>query len=215
MEAYFSRCKVLLTGIDAEYKESTMKKPPEKLISEYFSEGQKILSNLSILEVAGLALAIEKVRLSGSTVYLAGNGGSASTASHFATDIGIGSQMRANPVKVISLCDNAAVITAISNDIGYYAVFEQQLRLLAKPGDLLIVISASGNSQNLVNVVLAAHELGISTYSMTGFDGGKLKELTLGKNVHVESNVGAYGLVEDAHLAICHVVTECVREQKE
>ena len=191
-----------------------MNKISEKLISEYFADGQKILSRISLIEVVALASAIEKVRVSGSTVYIAGNGGSASTASHFATDIGIGSQMRANPVKVVSLCDNSAVMTAISNDIGFSAVFEQQLRLLAQPGDLLIVISASGNSQNLTNVVLAAIDLGISTYSMTGFDGGKLKEMTQGANVHVESIHGAYGLVEDAHLAICHVVTECVRAQR-
>ena len=191
-----------------------MNKMFEKLIAEYFTDGQKILSKISPLEVAALAEAIEKVRNSGSTVYIAGNGGSASTASHFATDIGIGSQMRSNPVRVISLCDNSAVMTAISNDIGYSAVFEQQLRLLAQPGDLLIVISASGNSQNLINIVLAAIDLGISTYSMTGFDGGKLKEMTQGANVHVESIHGAYGLVEDAHLAICHVVTECVRAQR-
>ena len=190
-----------------------MNKLSEKVIADYFADGQKILSKVSSLEVAALASAIEKVRVSGSTVYIAGNGGSASTASHFATDIGIGSQMRANPVKVISLCDNSAVMTAISNDIGYSAVFEQQLRLLAQPGDLLIVISASGNSQNLVNAVMAAHDLGITTYSLTGFDGGKLKEMTQGANVHVESIHGAYGLVEDAHLAICHVVTECVRAQ--
>jgi D-sedoheptulose 7-phosphate isomerase len=104
-------------------------------------------------------------------------------------------------------------MTAISNDLGYSAVFEQQLRLLAQPGDLLIVISASGNSQNLINTVLAANESGISTYSMTGFDGGKLKEMTQGANVHVESTHGAYGLVEDAHLAICHVITECIRAE--
>ena len=188
-----------------------MNKSPEKLIADYFADGQKILSKVSPLEVAALASAIEKVRVSGSTVYIAGNGGSASTASHFATDIGIGSQMRSNPVRVISLCDNSAVMTAISNDIGYSAVFEKQLRLLAQPGDLLIVISASGNSQNLVDVVTAAYDLGVTTYSMTGFDGGKLKEMTQGANVHVESMHGAYGLVEDAHLAICHVVTECVR----
>jgi len=191
-----------------------MNKISEKLIDEYFAEGQKILSKISALEVAALASAIEKVRVSGSTVYIAGNGGSASTASHFATDIGIGSLMRSNPVKVISLCENSAVMTAISNDIGYSAVFEQQLRLWAQPGDLLIVISASGNSQNLVKVVMAANDLGITTYSMTGFDGGKLKEMTQGANVHVESIHGAYGLVEDAHLAICHVVTECVRAQR-
>jgi D-sedoheptulose 7-phosphate isomerase len=182
-----------------------------KLIEEYFVEGQKILSRISLPEVAALASAIEKVRISGFTVYIAGNGGSASTASHFATDIGIGSLMRSKPVKAISLCDNSAVMTAISNDIGYSAVIEQQLRLCAEPGDLLIVISASGNSQNLVNAVLAAIDLGMTTYSLTGFDGGKLKEMTQGTNVHVETIQGAYGLVEDAHLAICHVVTECVR----
>jgi D-sedoheptulose 7-phosphate isomerase len=190
-----------------------MNKSSEKLIADYFADGQKILSRISPQEVAALSSAIEKVRVSRSTVYIAGNGGSASTASHFATDIGIGSQMRANPVRVISLCDNSAVMTAISNDIGYSAVFEQQLRLLAQPGDLLIVISASGNSQNLLDLVLVANNLGVTTYSITGFDGGKLKEMTQGANVHVESKQGAYGLVEDAHLAICHVVTECVRAQ--
>ena len=190
-----------------------MNKISQQFIEEYFTEGQKILSRISSLEVMALVSAIEKVRLSSSVVYIAGNGGSASTASHFATDIGIGSLKRSNPVRVVSLCDNSAAVTAISNDIGYAAVFEEQLRLLARPGDLLIVISASGNSQSLVNVVNAACDLGVTTYSMTGFDGGKLKEMTQGTNVHVESIHGAYGLVEDAHLAICHVVTECVRAQ--
>jgi len=85
------------------------------------------------------------------------------------------------------------------------------LLLLGQPGDLLIVISASGNSQNLINAVSAASELGVVVYSLTGFDGGKLKKITSGKNVHVQSKKGAYGLVEDAHLAICHVITECIR----
>jgi D-sedoheptulose 7-phosphate isomerase len=190
-----------------------MNKISQQFIEEYFTEGQKILSRISSLEIMALVSAIEKVRLSSSVVYIAGNGGSASTASHFATDIGIGSLKRSNPVRVVSLCDNSAAVTAISNDIEYAAVFEEQLRLLARPGDLLIVISASGNSQSLVNVVNAACDLGVTTYSMTGFDGGKLKEMTQGTNVHVESIHGAYGLVEDAHLAICHVVTECVRAQ--
>jgi D-sedoheptulose 7-phosphate isomerase len=186
----------------------------QSFIATYIADLNKAMTSLNILEIKSLAEALIATNENNGTVFIAGNGGSASTASHFATDIGIGSQMRANPVKVISLCDNSAVITAISNDIGYSAVFEQQLRLLAQPGDLLIVISASGNSQNLINVVLAANDLGITTYSLTGFDGGKLKEMTQGANVHVESIHGAYGLVEDAHLAICHVVTECVRAQR-
>ena len=192
-----------------------MEKPDmEKLLStiaDYFSAGQKILSQISGDEVAKLAGAIEKVRLAGGDVYIAGNGGSAATASHFATDIGIGSINRANPVRVVSLCDNSAAMTAISNDLDYSAVFEQQLKLLGKSGDLLVVISASGNSENLVKAVKMAKTIGMNSYSLTGFDGGKLKQITSGQNVHVATPKGAYGLVEDAHLAICHVITECIR----
>jgi len=203
------------SGVKAFEGKGIMMSNPEGLIADYFNEGKKILSSISVSEVTALSAAIEKVRVGGFSVFIAGNGGSASTASHFATDIGVGSLNRSNPVRVISLCDNSAVLTAIANDTDYKFVFEQQIRLLAVPGDLLIVISASGNSENLINAVLAANDLGIPSFSITGFDGGKLKEMTQGSNVHVESNYGAYGLVEDAHLAICHVVTECVREHRQ
>lgn len=186
----------------------------EGTISRYFLAGQKILSQISVVEVRKLAGAIERVRLAGGFVYVAGNGGSASTASHFATDIGIGSLNRANPVRSVSLCDNSAAITAIANDMDYSYIFEQQLKLLGKPGDLLVVISASGNSNNLLKAVGVASELRMESYSLTGFDGGKLKQLTFGRNIHVETPKGAYGLVEDAQLAICHVITECIRSVK-
>jgi D-sedoheptulose 7-phosphate isomerase len=180
-------------------------------ISEYFLAGGKLLTQIPNKEVMKLAIAINQARKTESTVYIAGNGGSASTASHFATDIGIGSLNRANPVRSVSLCDNTAAITAIANDMDYSSIFAQQLKLLGKQGDLLIVISASGNSDNLLKAVEVASELGMESHSLTGFDGGKLKQLTLGRNIHVETPKGAYGLVEDAHLAICHVVTECLR----
>jgi D-sedoheptulose 7-phosphate isomerase len=180
-------------------------------ISEYFLAGGKLLTQIPNKEVMKLAIAINQARKTESTVYIAGNGGSASTASHFATDIGIGSLNRANPVRSLSLCDNTAAITAIANDMDYSSIFAQQLKLLGKQGDLLIVISASGNSDNLLKAVEVASELGMESYSLTGFDGGKLKQLTLGRNIHVETPKGAYGLVEDAHLAICHVITECIR----
>jgi D-sedoheptulose 7-phosphate isomerase len=183
-------------------------------ISEYFSSGGKLLTQIPNEEVMALAIAINQARKTGGTVYIAGNGGSASTASHFATDIGIGSLNRANPVRSIGLCDNSSAITAIANDMDYSYIFAQQLKLLGKPGDLLIVISASGNSDNLLKAVEVASELGMESYSLTGFDGGKLKQLTLGRNIHVETPKGAYGLVEDAHLAICHVITECIRSVK-
>ena len=180
-------------------------------ISEYFSAGGKLLTQIPNEEVMVLAIAINQARKTGGTVYIAGNGGSASTASHFATDIGIGSLNRANPVRSLSLCDNTAAITAIANDMDYSFIFAQQLKLLGKQGDLLIVISASGNSDNLIKAVEVASGVGMESHSLTGFDGGKLKQLTLGRNIHVETPKGAYGLVEDAHLAICHVITECIR----
>ena len=180
-------------------------------ISEYFLTGRKLLAQIPNEEVMKLAIAINQARKTESTVYIAGNGGSASTASHFATDIGIGSLNRANPVRSVSLCDNTAAITAIANDMDYSSIFAQQLKLLGNQGDLLIVISASGNSDNLLKAVEVASELGMESHSLTGFDGGKLKQLTLGRNIHVETPKGAYGLVEDAHLAICHVITECIR----
>lgn len=180
-------------------------------ISEYFATGGKLLTQIQNEEVMKLAIAINQARKTESTVYIAGNGGSASTASHFATDIGIGSLNRANPVRSVSLCDNTTAITAIANDMDYSSIFAQQLKLLGKQGDLLIVISASGNSDNLIKAVEIASELGLESHSLTGFDGGKLKQLTLGQNIHVETPKGAYGLVEDAHLAICHVITECIR----
>jgi D-sedoheptulose 7-phosphate isomerase len=180
-------------------------------IKEYFSQESILLSKLEVSEIVRLLDAIETVRRSKGTVYLIGNGGSASTASHFATDIGVGSIRRANPVKVLSLCDNASILTALANDLGYDSIFEQQLQLLASQNDLLIVFSASGNSVNLLRAVNIASEIGLPVFSITGFNGGKLRELTLGSNIHVQTPEGAYGMVEDIHLAICHVITECIR----
>ena len=126
----------------------------KKLIDQYISNSLNILASISSSEVASLVDAIQAVRLSKNTVYIAGNGGSASTASHFATDIGIGSLRRNNPVRAVSLCENSSVITALSNDVSFEFAFANQLLLLARPGDLLVVISASGNSQNLINLFL-------------------------------------------------------------
>ena len=186
----------------------------ELLIENYFISAKNIYSNIDIEEVNRLVNAINDARVNNRTLFIIGNGGSASTATHFATDIGVGSLKRVNPVRAVSLCDNSAAITAISNDINYSSIFGQQLKLLGKQGDLLLVISASGNSENLIKANEVAKEIGVETYSLTGFDGGKLKELTLGRNIHIESPKCSYGLVEDAHLAICHVITECIRSIK-
>ena len=123
-----------------------MNKVSEKLITDYFAEGQKILSKISPQEVAALASAIEKVRVLGSTVYIAGNGGSASTASHFVNDLTIITKRRGVHVKAFSLVDSIATITAIGNDESFEDIYKTQLLNRLGEKDLVFSISASGNS---------------------------------------------------------------------
>jgi len=180
-------------------------------IKSYLDAARNIHNRLNIDEIEKLVIALKMARNAGTTVFIVGNGGSAATASHFATDLGIGTLKVCKPIRAISLTDNMAVTTAISNDLKYECVFQQQLDLLGRKGDLLILISASGNSKNLISAVKSSQRIGMTSFSLTGFDGGELKQLTCEANIHVPSQLGEYGLVEDAHLAICHMVTECIR----
>jgi D-sedoheptulose 7-phosphate isomerase len=142
----------------------------------------------------------------GSHIIFIGNGGSASTASHFAIDIGIGTKGGDNPFRAISLTDNNAILTGLANDFGYDQVFVRQLRVSMRPGDVLFAISASGNSPNLLEAVAFANSLGNHTIGLTGFDGGKLREIC-STSLHVPTAKGDYGLVEDMHLVINHIMT--------
>ena len=117
---------------------------------EYLSSLMAQLDRQSIAKFADLLL---DSRESGSTTFFLGNGGSASTATHFVNDISLGSRQFEKPFRAISLCDNQAVITAIANDDGYENIFLQQLQTLAKAGDTIVCISASGNSKNLIKAI--------------------------------------------------------------
>jgi len=137
------------------------------------------------------------------TVYTCGNGGSASTASHLAQDLAKGTLIRGSPhpIRALCLCDSIPNLTAWANDEGYERVFSEPLRLIGQPGDLLIAISGSGNSPNVLQAVEAAHELGMETWGVTGFDGGKL--MRLARHVlHVPCM--DMGTVEAAHGVIFH-----------
>ena len=182
-----------------------------KTLEGYFQSLVSSIEELDIELISSFSEIIHTKRISGHNVFIAGNGGSASTASHFAADIGIGGLNRTKPVKALSLCDNSAVITASANDNGYDSIFKDQLITLSNPGDLFIVITASGNSMNLIRAIEACKSLGIEVFSLTGFDGGKVKELTTERNIHIQTPVGSYGIVEDLHLSICHMITECLR----
>jgi D-sedoheptulose 7-phosphate isomerase len=180
--------------------------------NNYRMISSKYISELQFHEFEALVSLLLKVREDGAQVLIAGNGGSATTASHFATDLSVGTlKLGKLPLRAISLTDNLSLITAVANDLDYKLVFEQQIAVLGKPGDLLVLISASGNSENLIQALNLAVRKKMNIFTLTGFDGGKLKELSIGNNIHVQSMLGEYGLVEDLHLSICHMATECIR----
>ncbi len=149
---------------------------------------------------------IEDCDKKGATIYIIGNGGSAATASHMQNDLGVGLKTRGIlNLNIISLCDNLSVITALANDIGYENVFYSQLNDQIKKDDLLIAISCSGTSPNIIKAVEYAREIGVTILGMTGFDGGQLKELS-DINYHVQTERGEYGIVEDLHMILDHML---------
>ena len=150
---------------------------------------------------------------SNNRVWTAGNGGSAATASHFATDLSRCNNSTGQPVKAISLCDNSSLLSAIGNDFGFEFIFSHQLSKLAATGDLLVILSASGNSNNLLKAIEWAKLNGVSTLSLTGFDGGEAKILA-DTSLHVPTTIGDYGVAEDAHSMLCHFLSSQFRSNQ-
>lgn len=146
-------------------------------------------------------------RLRGSTIFLAGNGGSASTVNHYAIDWVLGTEADNPPFRVLSLSESVASLSATGNDKAFELVFARPLRRLGEQGDVLVVVSASGNSPNLLAAVDVAREKGVRVVSVTGFDGGKLKDLA-DVSVHIPTALGDYGVTEDLHLSLGHILKE-------
>jgi len=137
-------------------------------------------------------------------IFVCGNGGSASTASHFTCDILKGaSYNRDMRFRITSLGDSLATLTAYSNDVSYECVFVEQLKNLAEKGDLVMCISGSGNSPNVVRAMEYANSIGCRTIALTGMDGGKLGPLAQ-LNIHVPAP--HMGRIEDAHMVVCHMI---------
>ncbi|WP_041960436.1 SIS domain-containing protein [Sulfurospirillum arsenophilum] len=163
---------------------------------------QKIDFNSIEMIIQSLESTIEKK----SKIYILGNGGSAATASHMVNDLGAGLRRRGIVnFEVISLADNTPVTTAIANDIGYDNIFYMQLEGLLKRDDVVIAISCSGNSANIIKAVNYAKEIGSQVIGITGFDGGVLREVS-DINFHVDAPKGEYGLVEDVHMILDHMI---------
>ena len=145
-------------------------------------------------------------------IFLMGNGGSAATANHFVCDFGKNAVKQGRRFRVLSVCDNVEKLTALGNDIGFEEIFRQQLINLMNPGDLLIAISASGNSPDLVRACEYAKEIGARIMTLSGFGGGKIRAFA---DASIASAMTSYERLEDLHLIIMHMFVCFFKEHQE
>lgn len=171
----------------------------------YFEYLSKVLQSINPMEIDCFVRLLLNARERQSTIFFIGNGGSAATASHFANDIAIGTNSFSKSFRALSLTDNLPVITAIGNDFGYDEIFSRQLQVLGKEGDILVGISASGNSPNLIKAFEYAKSASIETFAITAFDGGRLKKIS-NYSLHVPTGMKEYGPAEDAHMILDHLI---------
>ncbi|HVY70066.1 MAG TPA: SIS domain-containing protein [Verrucomicrobiae bacterium] len=173
-------------------------------ITDYVQAQKAALDSIPVAPVAELIEKLKRAWREDRQIFVVGNGGSAANASHFATDLGKGSSDKLNRrFRVLSLNDNVSWMTAIGNDYSYEDVFSRQLANYGRAGDLLLVLSVSGSSPNLVKAVEWGNANGLSTVALVGGKRGKLAEIA-GQTIVVDST--HYGRAEDAQMGICHIL---------
>ncbi len=178
----------------------------DSFLDSYKSKLINAIENIDAKDIQKVIEALDLTIASKSKIYIIGNGGSAATASHMANDLGGGLKLRdIRNFDVESLGDNVALCSAIANDIGFENIFYAQIKDKIKKGDVLIAISCSGNSPNIVKACEYAKAHQATIIGLTGFSGGKLKELS-GINFHIKSDKGEYGIVEDLHMIFDHIL---------
>ncbi len=186
-----------------------------RIASDFLHEVQELVQGVDVAAIERLVEVLRSARERGATIYIAGNGGSASTASHLVNDLGKATKSSGRrPMRVVGLSDNVSWMTALGNDEGFDRIFSGQLENFAEPGDVLIAISAAGNSPNLVHAVEMARARGLTTVALLGFDGGVLKH-AVDCPLWVMSAKGAYGAVESVHLVLCHALVTCLNHADE
>ncbi len=182
-----------------------------EFIQDYISTLQLTMDQLPRQLIVDVIDLLQQARRKGSQVFILGNGGSASTASHFACDLAKNTRQEGLPhFRVIGLTDNMALFSALANDEGYENVFSEQLVNLVRSGDIVIAISASGNSKNVIQAAKAAHRYEATVIGFTGFDGGRLGQLA---NIHIHVNSSIIEHVEDIHLMLEHLIVKTIKEQ--
>ena len=186
-----------------------MKQENLEIIKAYLSEVSATLDKLAVEAITQVIEVLEEARIKGRSVYIFGNGGSAATASHFASDLSKGAICKGKPrIRAFALTDNMPLISAWANDTVYESIFAEQLENFVEPGDVAIGISGSGNSPNVLNGIKVAKAKGATAIGFIGFDGGKLKDIVdiviIVPNHNMEQ-------VEDIHLLLEHIVITCLR----
>ena len=176
---------------------------PDVFAGEYKA---KVLRALDTLDLQGIAQAIEilqEAREQQRHIFVCGNGGSASTASHFVCDMIKGASQRGPRFRIMALTDSLPTITAYSNDVSYECIFTEQLKNFAQKGDVVMALSGSGNSPNVVSALQYANSIGCQTIALTGRDGGKLGPLA---RLEIRVAEPHMGRIEDGHLIACHML---------
>jgi len=180
-------------------------------VRTYIVQLHQTLDTLPVEQIEQVIQVLERARLERRQVFILGNGGSASTASHFVCDLAKNTRRIDCPrFCVIGLTDNMAIFSAYANDEGYENVFSEQLANLVHPGDIVIGISTSGNSPNVLGAIELANEVGATTVGLTGFDGGRLGQMV---SIHVHVPSDTIELVEDIHLSLEHMICKALREE--
>lgn len=182
-------------------------------ISDYINAQKAALDSIPAEAVAQLIQKLREALQADRQIFVFGNGGSASNASHFVTDLGKGSSDKiGRNFRVLSLNDNVSWMTALGNDYAYEEIYVRQLRNYAKPGDLVISLSVSGNSPNCVKALEWANQNGLHTVALVGAKRGRMAELAAQAIIIDDTH---YGRVEDAQMGICHLLCYAFMEHPE
>lgn len=179
-------------------------------IKAYLDSAITTIEKLPCEEIASAIAVLTWARMNDKQVFVMGNGGSAATASHFACDLAKGTLAHDRPrFRVIALTDNMPLFSALANDFGFEHVFSEQLSSLVRGGDVVLAISGSGNSVNVVNAVKHARQAHATTIGLLGFAGGVLKDLV---DICILVSNDSYEQVEDLHLMLGHLMCVCIRQ---
>jgi D-sedoheptulose 7-phosphate isomerase len=171
---------------------------------QYLAQLRGAIDSVDLAKVAQAIEWFREARDAGRSIFVCGNGGSAATTSHFVNDVVKGASYgRPRRFRILALTDSLATLSAYANDVGWESVFVEQLKNFAAPGDLVMGLSGSGNSANVIRAIEYGNAAGCRTLALTGRDGGRLGPLAQ-LNIHVRE--AHMGRIEDAHLAVCHMI---------